>query len=1339
MRESRIPETLLDRVLQAAVLAYQGLGVATFVLAVIFASSWLSTPYLGGLYQHTLVLSHSGSSGAGTGMSLREQGVTPGDQLTSVNGVPVQSWSQVRAVMRGQTPGTLSSEKGFAAGDTIPLTIRTPSGDERALSVTLRSFPAADRLTFVVLPLAISVLFLALSLLAMRLRGAEPAGRAFALLTASFAIVAASLFDLHTSHYLTHLWTLSLAVTGGALLNLGLVFPQAAPRVMRYPALRWAGMILALILTAVAYSTLFDYDRPSAYLVVWRLIYIFVGLSLAGFLRLTLNHARTARSPVARAQAGMILAGAIAGFVPTALGLVAVALEAVRFSLYLFAPIILFPLTIGYALLRFEMPRIEPVLRRGPLYIVLMILAVAGYGLLASGLSLILAPSIAATGPLWAGALVFLIAVALDPVRARLRSYLDLRFLHGERAYEAKLADISQQLTAAPDLAAIGAVLRQEIASILAPSQIHIFTFDTLSEQYLALPGTDERPSSDIRFPAKSRLVRHLEAERAPLYLDGFSALPPALVAERFQLMLLAARLFLGLRHGKPLAGWLALGDRLSGAAYSPRDLIFLEDLCRQAAAAIDRVRNTTHLEQRLQEMNALTRVSQGVNITLEFNDVLELIYAQTAQIIATSHFHVTLLDRDSSVCHFAFYLEDDERLPERENTPLSAGSGLAPEVIRTNGAIHTSNYLLECRKRGRIPDLEGVFAWMGVPLIAGTETIGALSVGSGDRAVAYTAGQLDLLQAIANQTAGAIVKARLLQDSRRRAQELSALSEITRQLTSTLELEPLLQNILENAVEILNCEAGTLFLAEEQGEGLNLRATVGAAGAITLGQRLSPADGLTAGVAAKRAPVIENRAQDAPDWFNSGGGSDVVVRALLAVPLQAKDRLLGVLEVLNRRDGLPFVVDDQTLLTTFAGQAAVAIENARLYTLTDQELAARVEELSVMQRIDRELNTSLEMDRAMRITLDWALRQSRAEAGLIGMLEQDRLRVMSQRGYDEQLTEFPEQSMPLDLPALRAAVQTGQAQHARVPEGGDGLLPSARSQLVIPIRREARVIGLLMLESETDSRVDLGFLSRLSDHAAIAISNAQLYGEVERANLAKTEFVSFVAHELKSPMTSIKGYTELVAAGAVGEVNEMQANFLRTINSNVDRMSTLVSDLNDDSKIEAGRLRLDYKATALAGVLDEVIEAASRQVADKRHRLDVQFPPDLPAVWADSTRVSQVLTNLISNANKYTPEGGLIEVGAAAAANQWDPGGAARVVHIWVKDSGIGIGLEDQEKIFQKFFRSEDNRVRESSGSGLGLNITKSLVEMQGGRIWFESELGRGATFHFTVPVAEA
>ena len=295
---------------------------------------------------------------------------------------------------------------------------------------------------------------------------------------------------------------------------------------------------------------------------------------------------------------------------------------------------------------------------------------------------------------------------------------------------------------------------------------------------------------------------------------------------------------------------------------------------------------------------------------------------------------------------------------------------------------------------------------------------------------------------------------------------------------------------------------------------------------------------------------------------------------------LQVKDRVIGVVEVINRRDGLPFVSGDQDLLTAFAGQAAVAIENARLYTLTDQELAARVEELSVMQRIDRELNASLEMDRAMRITLDWALRQSGAEAGLIGMLDGNDLHIMSHQGFDERLADLPDQTMKVEFPAMVLSMETGQPQRLTVVNSSAKLLSSTHTQTIIPIRRETAVIGLLHLESTSDSQVDVEFLTRLTDHAAIAISNAQLYGEVQRANLAKSDFVSFVAHELKNPMTSIKGYTELLAGGAVGQVNEMQNNFLNTIKSNVERMSTLVSDLNDNSKIEAGRLRLEYKAT---------------------------------------------------------------------------------------------------------------------------------------------------------------
>jgi signal transduction histidine kinase len=220
--------------------------------------------------------------------------------------------------------------------------------------------------------------------------------------------------------------------------------------------------------------------------------------------------------------------------------------------------------------------------------------------------------------------------------------------------------------------------------------------------------------------------------------------------------------------------------------------------------------------------------------------------------------------------------------------------------------------------------------------------------------------------------------------------------------------------------------------------------------------------------------------------------------------------------------------------------------------------------------------------------------------------------------------------------------------------------------------------------------------------------------------------------------MTSIKGYTELLAAGSVGQINEMQSNFLSTIRSNVERMSALVSDLNDNAKIEANRLRLDFKPVEVGEIVDEVLRSTKRQVEDKRQSIELHLIPDLPEVWADRLRVAQVLTNLVSNAHKYTPEGGTIALGAEATSNQWDPEGAKRVVHLWVRDNGIGIGIEDQTKIFQRFFRSDDMKAREVPGTGLGLNITKSLVEMQGGRIWFDSEFRKGTTFHFTIPIAE-
>jgi signal transduction histidine kinase len=345
----------------------------------------------------------------------------------------------------------------------------------------------------------------------------------------------------------------------------------------------------------------------------------------------------------------------------------------------------------------------------------------------------------------------------------------------------------------------------------------------------------------------------------------------------------------------------------------------------------------------------------------------------------------------------------------------------------------------------------------------------------------------------------------------------------------------------------------------------------------------------------------------------------------------------------------------------------------------------------------------------------------------------------MAHQGYEDVFAGQSNIQLSLEMPSIKAAIDSGQSsQISLVSTNEKGILPAAHTQIIVPIRREVQVIGLLILETTSDSQVNLSFLNQLSDSASIAISNAQLFAEVQRANLAKSEFVSFVAHELKNPMTSIKGYSELLAAGSVGQINEMQANFLSTIRANVQRMSALVSDLNDNAKIEAGQLRLDYKPVSVDDVVDEVIRSTKRQVEEKKQLIELQVPPKLPNVWADQIRVGQVLTNLVSNAHKYTPEGGKILVGAEVTPNQWDPGGAKEVVHLWVKDDGIGISIDDQAKIFQKFFRSDDSKAREAPGTGLGLNITKSLVEMQGGRIWFDSEFRQGTTFHFTVPTAE-
>ena len=1324
---------------QALVLVYLLIALVTFLIIPFLALDWMKLPFMGGFVEQTMMIDNMGPTQRSVPWAAYQQGLRFGDQLVRIDGQPVSSARDIRAALQGH-----------AVGEQVTAQVRTRQGELRDFTLPLTSLPFGDQLSYFYFPYLIGLIYLGSAVWVFSVRRVHPSGRSFAAFAVSVGLAMALIFDLFTTHCFSALWTLAVAMIGGSVISLALTFPREAYWVRRWPALSGVGLVIGALLALYSTFQLYNTAQPAAYADGWRLEYMFVGASVLFLLGYNLYARQRMSSPIEREQMRMMNIASLISFVPMGAWMLIAAVFQTVFTPYLFLPLAVFPVVAGYTVQRYRMLQADYILGRGLQIGLMAVLVSVGYALLTAGFGLALGQVLSPDSPLFAGLAFFLLAMLFHPLRENSMHLIDKIFFRGKRAFQDRLQTFSGELTRMVDLPNIQLTLRRSVEETLAPSQLHIFLYDSLSDQYVAAPDGDGKPTSDLRFPTFSGLVIRLGDQRAPLVLSEFDGLPPMLEPDRPRLMLLGAQAFIPLPGRQRLAGWLALGPRFSGEPYTSQQVAFLEALCDQAALAIERAQVVANMEKRVREMNVLTRVAQGVNITLNLDDILELVYAQTLQVIPAEDFHIMLYEREGDLYHFVFYLENEDRVSSQENTPVQPGQALEQEVIRQGRPLLTDDYNRDCQQRAILNAKPGLFAWLGVPLNTGAETIGALSVGRSDPTLEYTPEQQNLLQAIADQVAGAIVKASLLQESERRARQLTTLNEVTRQLTSTLEIEPLLQSILQSAVDILDCEAGNLLLLDAQSDELVYRSAAGAAGAGQLNRRISAERGAAGKAVKAREAVIVNDVSRYPEWFPAGekpGG--LLIRAVLAIPLIVKDRVIGVIEALNKREGIIFSKNDVDLLAAFASQAAVAMENARMYTLTDQALAARVEELSVMQRIDRELNTSLDTTRAMRITLEWAMRQSGARAGLVGVLHDEDssspagIQIMASQGYDGELDPYQMALLPVKEYQLAETLEGGLPLRRTINNDSElkGLLADGRSQAILPIRRETTTIGLLLLESGAEgvcSEERMNFLVRLSDHASIAISNAQLYTEVQQANLAKSDFVSFVAHELKNPMTSVKGYTELISAGAVGPVTDVQANFLGTIRANIERMNTLVSDLNDMSKIEVGRLRLDFKAVALPEALEEVVRSIRKQMDEKQQELVMSIPADLPQIWADRVRLVQVLVNLVSNAHKYTPENGSVEIAAERCANQWDPNGAAEVVHIWVKDNGIGINEEDQKKIFQKFFRSDDPKTREVTGTGLGLNITKSLIEMQGGRIWFESAYRKGTTFHFTVPLSE-
>ncbi|MEA3327102.1 MAG: HAMP domain-containing sensor histidine kinase [Chloroflexota bacterium] len=385
--------------------------------------------------------------------------------------------------------------------------------------------------------------------------------------------------------------------------------------------------------------------------------------------------------------------------------------------------------------------------------------------------------------------------------------------------------------------------------------------------------------------------------------------------------------------------------------------------------------------------------------------------------------------------------------------------------------------------------------------------------------------------------------------------------------------------------------------------------------------------------------------------------------------------------------------------------------------------------------------NVSHDIQLILQETLISALEHSHAQTGLIGLIDDD---------FDEirniwQIHPGNASPMPIENINLHAFPEISEDMIKPLFLEDSALtkilgLPKNflwHYLILSEVEQDRFSIIILHLSSPHELvNQDKEYSANLKDHTSEKLRQAFLYEDLHDAIQAKNEFISFISHELRNPLTVINSYADIMRKGITGETNSQQQEYLTTIIQNVKRMNTFIKDLSDQSHIETKTLQLVIESTPIQEVIIEVLSSYEAQIKEKSLEVVMKFNDSLPNMWCDRLRIIQILSNLLSNAIKYTPEGGTIYLGAEHTQNKWDISGAAEVVHFWVKDTGYGISTDDQSRIFGKFYRASDERIQRISGAGLGLLIAKSLTEMMGGKMWFDSIKDKGSTFHFTVPI---
>lgn len=735
---------------------------------------------------------------------------------------------------------------------------------------------------------------------------------------------------------------------------------------------------------------------------------------------------------------------------------------------------------------------------------------------------------------------------------------------------------------------------------------------------------------------------------------------------------------------------------------------------------------SVTALEPYLDDLVALRRVGRELNSTLDMDQVLSVLIAEAVRVTEATHGGVFLVDERSGNLQLrAWYGYTARRLQAFEPQSVVARVLATGRVQVIDDVRHDS----ECSTMA-----DAARSVLAVPVVHGEEMVGVLSLES-PLAGAFDLRARHLVLALAEQAAIAVGNARRYAEqveretlARQRNAQLRNLIAISHELHAEHTLEDVLDQIVQAIPATVGFNVAMLSLVE--GEPPVLRRVAAAGIPLDTFRELQRVrQPLSTFESLMRDRYRVSRSYFFPHQEVAEWGEELNTYTLLKdngsweegrwhphdmllVPLRdSKGNLLGMLSVDDPQDGMVPGLDRIEILELFAHEAASAIESARLHDELEMRVRRRTEELAAALR-----------------------RQA---------IEIDKTRAIVESISDAVVVFAPDGEVVLANPATARVLGLEPRKllhrnvHCPLP---DGLSPKDREVIAALFATVGDVRASLEGGTETVETVfEAGRRSIHASFSSVALRDTEpltvvavlrdITDEVESERI-KSEFLSMAAHELRVPMTSISGYVDLMMLGMLGPVNEKQSEFLQVVKANAERLMTLVNDLLDISRIEGGEFRLNFKSISLAEVISEVADSLQGQLLAKDQKLIVDVPPDMPRIMADRDRMIQVMTNLLSNAHKYSPAGSEITIRGRQMGDH---------LRIDVCDHGIGISKEDQKRLFTRFFRADNAIATQENGTGLGLAICREIVSRHGGEIMVQSELGKGSTFSVVLPIGGA